>query len=150
MDYWILIIVDIGEKLVPWLITIVLGLLGKYVYAKIKSDHWRDIIGRATAEVFDVVRDVHQVYVKQIRKQNEDGKLTVKEKAIAKELAFKTLKANLGPKGFARLVKVIGGETATVGWAATKIESAVSAIKAVEKPLANPTVPLQIVKKKKK
>lgn len=129
---WTVILVDVGQAVIPWIATFVLGLLGKYVYSKIENETWRGIATRATAEVFDAAQEIHQTYVKQIKKGREDGKLTDGEKAAAKKAAVDTAKANLGMKGFTRLAKVIGGANAAEKYLATKVESAVSSLKAAD------------------
>ena len=126
---WTTIIVDLGQNLVPWLATVLLGLLSKYVYVKIKNDYWRSVVSRATIEVVDAVQAVHQTYVDAIKEGRSDGKLTEKEKTEARIRALKTAKANLGPGGFAKLAKIFGGASAAENWLATKTESVVGTIR---------------------
>lgn len=128
---WNTILVDIGQTAIPWVVTLLVGLLSKYVYSKIQNDYWRGVTERATEEVFAAAQEVHQTYVKGIKAGRADGKLTDGEKAAAKDAALKTAKSNLGSKGFQRLAKVMGGEGAADKWLGTRVESSVSALKSV-------------------
>lgn len=138
---WNIILVDVGQAVVPWAVTFLVGLLSKYVYSKIQSDFWRSVATNATTEVFDAAQEVHQTYIKQIKKGREDGVLTDEERAKAKRMAVETAKSNLGAKGVARLGKIVGAQGVD-NYLSTKVESAVSALKttekAVEKAVANP------------
>lgn len=126
---WTELLASLGAHVVPWALTALLGLLSKLAFDKIKSDKVRRIVRNATAEVFDVVAEVNQTFVKAIKAGNEDGKLTDAEKEQAKDLALEKLKSNLGAKGFERLVRVFGSEDSAHGWLATKLEAAVSEAK---------------------
>lgn len=132
---WNVIIVDIGQAVVPWAVTFLVGLLAKYVYSKIESDFWRGVASRATEEVFDAAQSVHQSYVKGIKAGRADGKLTDEEKATAKRMAVEEAKSNLGAKGVARLGKIVGAQGVD-SYLGTKVESAVSALKTTEKAVA--------------
>jgi len=133
MDWVQILFVDLGQQLIPWVATFVLGILGKYVYSKIGNEYWRNVTSIATQEVFDAAQEIHQTYVKAIKKGRADGQLTGDEKKEASKLAIAAAKSNLGMKGFARLAKVMGGKSAATSYLASKVESSVNAMKVVEK-----------------
>ena len=126
---WLTTLAELGNTVLPWVATLVVGILGKYVWAKIGSDRIRGILDRATQEIFDAVVEVNQAYVSGIRKGREDGSLTQDEKDAARKMALDVAKSNLGPKGFMRLSRVLGGDEAAKSWATTKIEKAVGVLK---------------------
>lgn len=126
---WNTILVDIGGQIIPWAVTGLIALLGKFVYSKMKNDYWKGVAERATTEVLHAAVEVHQTYVAAIKKGREDGKLTAEEQAEAKRRAIETAKANLGIKGLAGLAKVVGGAEAADKWLGTRVESTVSALK---------------------
>lgn len=135
---WITWVVDLGEKVLPWLATILVGLLSKYVWNRISSEYWSGVLNRATTEIFDAAQEVHQTFVAGIKAGRADGTLSDAEKAQAKQSAIDIAKSNLGPKGFARLAKIFGGEGAANSWIGNKVETSVANLKTVEKSLDSP------------
>ena len=109
-------------------LTVVFSLVGvlalRALNAYVKSTYLRDVLVRAGAEAQAAVDEVAQVYVKEIKRANEDGVLTDEEKAKAKAMAVEIFKSNLGKKGLDRLIKVLGMDDLQ-SWISGKIESAV-------------------------
>lgn len=141
-----LVIWDLALKVLPLLGSGVLWLLGKFVYNKIGHEYTREALKRATEEIFTAVEEVGQVYVKQLKKGKEadspgGAELTDAEKENAKRMAIENAKANLGKKGLARLVKVLGGPHVAESWFESKVESAVSNIKRADEIAKQPANP---------
>lgn len=117
-----------GDHVIAWVAAFVVGLIGKWVIAKIDSERVRKYVGRALDEVYDAVGEVWQTYVKGIKEGASDGKLTIGEKRAAKAKAIATARANIGKEGLARLTRILGTD-ALDGWLATKVESTVTKFK---------------------
>lgn len=96
---------------------------------KIKSQRIRDTLLRLGAEMRAVVAETNTVLVDELRKDNEDGKLTAEEKKRAKHMAMEMLKSNLGVKGIKRVTKVLGIESIN-SWLGAHISDTVDSVKA--------------------
>lgn len=135
MNWWDFILVDFGSWFFPFLVTTVLGLLGKYVWDKdkeAKESYWLQVARRATEEALHAGLEIQQTYVKEIKRGREDGKLTTDERSHAINSALDIAKANLGPDGFAKLVKIFKGSTeAADDFLLNRIESQLPVVKAV-------------------
>lgn len=117
-----------GDSAILWAGAALMGLLAKYVIAKIGNENVRKYVGRAVYEVQDAVSEVYQTYVSELKKANADGKLTDQEKKSAKDMALAAAKANIGKKGMARLTRTLGfGDSSEAdAWLGSKIEAAVA------------------------
>lgn len=89
-----------------------------------------EIVGRALREIGDAVREVYQTYVEALKEADRDGKLTTDEKVTAKRMAVAIAKSNIGKKGLARLLRVLGVD-ALDEWIGSKVESAIVGEKVV-------------------
>ncbi len=114
-----------GDSVISWLGALVAAFLIKFIASKISHDKARFIVSNALHEVFEVVAEVEQVYVKALKAANEDGVLTDAEKKEAKAKAMAKLKSNIGAAGLVKLGKVLGIDAEK--WLAGKVESAVHA-----------------------
>lgn len=130
------IISEYGDKIGAALVALV-GVLGsRYVWGRISLAWARTLAQRAYGELTDAVLEVWQTYVSELTKGRADGTLTADEKAEAKRRAIAIAKANLGPKGLARLARALGfgslfgGDPAKAdGWLGSKVETAVATLK---------------------
>ena len=102
------------------------GFLTKWIATKIKNERVAAIIGRVDDVVMKVVRSVFQSYVKEIKRGNEDGKLTKQEKMIARDSAISEAKSYLGLKGLNELRWLLAGTVGSVDdYIGTVVEAAV-------------------------
>jgi hypothetical protein len=122
-----------GDSVIVWVATLVVGLIGKYVLAKIGNETVKKYVGRALDEVYDATGEIHQTYVKALKEANADGKLTAEEKAEAKRMALDVAKANIGSKGLARLGRILGIDSVD-DWLDTKVEASVAKLNGVAVP----------------
>jgi hypothetical protein len=132
-----------GDSAVAWVGAALAVLVIKYVIAKIDNEKVRKYVGRAWVEVRGAVAEVWQTYVSALKEANTDGKLTDDEKAEAKRYALEAAKANIGKKGLARLMRVLGlGDTDELdNWLGNKVETAVDLSKKEGKAAANGGAP---------
>lgn len=137
MDFLYQILVH-GDSAILWAGAALMGLLAKYVIAKIGNENVRKYVGRAVYEVQDAVSEVYQTYVSELKKANADGKLTDSEKKSAKDMALSAAKANIGQKGLNRLTRTLGFGDASEAdaWLGNKIEAAVAKPKLESESLA--------------
>ena len=124
MDILLDILVS-ADTAIAWAATAVVGLIGKFLVDKIKSEKVRLYVGRALDEVYDAVAEVYQVYVAELKEAKADGKLTQEEKDKAKHMAVETAKANIGAKGLARLARVLGIDSIDQ-WLESKVEATIA------------------------
>ena len=119
-----------GDHVVAWVVAALAAFAIKYVLGRIGSERVRSYVERAAREVFNAVEEVWQTYVSALKEANSDGKLTREEKFGARSKAIAIAKANLGKKGLARLVRILGIDPSDLdGWLGTKVESSVNALK---------------------
>lgn len=121
-----------ADSVIMWVGAALLGLLGKYVIAKIGNENIRNYVGRAVLEVSDAVKETYQTYVSALKAANADGKLSEEEQDAAFKMALDIAKSNLGAKGLERLGRILGFGTdaeALDSWLGTKVESAVASLK---------------------
>ncbi|MFA6168485.1 MAG: hypothetical protein WC700_17810 [Gemmatimonadaceae bacterium] len=118
-----------GDKLWTYLgallMTAALALAAKHLSGRLEG-----IVQRALREVGDAVREVYQVYVQALKDGRSDGKLTEAEKVQAKQMAIGIAKANIGQKGLARLLRILGID-ALDGWLGSKVETAIADAKTI-------------------
>ena len=87
-----------------------------------------DIVYRAGDEVMSAVKEVHQVFIDELKKARADGKLTSEEKQQARDMAIAIAKSNLGAKGLKRLAKALGlGDVNS--WLGNRVEESVADLK---------------------
>lgn len=113
-----------GDDAITWVAVALAALVAKYVIAKIDNETVRKYVGRAWTEVKSAVAEVYQTYVAELKAASADGKLTDEEKAEAKKKAIALAKSNIGKKGLARLVRILGID-ALDDWLGTQVEAAV-------------------------
>lgn len=123
-DFIYQLIANHGTTALAWVLTLLGGLLAKYVYHRISNSYARGVIERAWTEVRTAVMEVAQAYVGSLKKGRADGKLTSEEKGNAQILAFETAKRNIGKKGLRRLARVLGLDSVD-DWLKNKIEATV-------------------------
>jgi hypothetical protein len=112
------------------------------INAKVKNEYLRGALARLDAHVFDVVKELQQVEVAQLKEALADGVLSPEEKARLKKTALDKLKSYLGAKGLCELSEVLGfNEGALESFLGTKVESAVHDLRLAETAAssANPT-----------
>lgn len=125
-------LLDSGNDVIVWLAVALVGLISRYVVAKIGSETVRKYVGRALDEVYDAVGEVYQTFVSEIKKGRADGQLTDEEKAEAKAKAIAIAKSNIGAKGLARLGRILGVDIDD--WLGTKVEASVAKLKGPASP----------------
>lgn len=117
-----------GSDVFFWLASVLFTLLMNAVLRLFKAARTRDIIRTALHEIADAVREVAKVYVEDLKAASEDGSLTAEERKVAREMAIKKARENLGPVGLARLGRVLGANGVSLdAWMGNKVESAVQA-----------------------
>lgn len=119
------LIAEYGTTALGWILSGLGLLLAKFVWHRIGNEKVRGILERAWLEVKAAVKEVGQTYVEEVRRAMADGKLTEREKRIAKEEAVKIAKSNIGPKGLKALARALGLESVEA-WLSNKVEAAVS------------------------
>ena len=117
-----------GSDIIWWLLGLLATFAMAYLRGLIKNTKINDIVGRALGEVRDAVREVYQTVVADLKAKSADGKLTDKEKADAKALAIKLVRENIGMKGLAALMRVLGLDDVD-SWLGTKVEAVIDALK---------------------
>lgn len=130
-----------GPDALVWAFAALGALLTKFVFNKMRTGYLADVAQRAWLEVQGAVLEVAQTYSNGIKDGSADGTLTEAERAQAKANAIAIAKANIGPKGLARLGRVLGVNVDS--WLASKTEQAVAVLKTppAAAPLALPTPP---------
>lgn len=94
----------------------------------VKSTWVQSMLARLIHEADAAVREVAQTYTDELVKASIDGSLTDEEKREARRRAVATLKANLGTKGWHRLMRILGIEDEE-RYAVTQVEAAVNRAK---------------------
>lgn len=106
-----------------------IGFVGyRYGLELFKSQRVRRLITRFAIEARAVVVETNSEYVDELKRANEDGKLTKEEKAVAMSKAIDKLRSNLGAKGIARLMKVLDIQGLDA-WLATHLSGMVEDVK---------------------
>lgn len=126
---WTQRLLDLGAQLLPWVGSVLMALLTRYVFKKTKNESVSNLLARATAEIGDVAKEVAQVYVDALKKGTADGKLTDQEKRMAKNIALQKIKDNLGPTLIPRLIAVLGDANKMESWIETKLEASIRELK---------------------
>jgi len=105
-------------------------LLADLIRAKTRNEYLSSVLVRLNVAVLDVVKAIEQNVVKEIKRANEDGKITDEEKQTIKSIALNSVKSYLGVKGLAQLGKILGLDSNAIdSMIETKIESAVLDLK---------------------
>ncbi|HET6613673.1 MAG TPA: hypothetical protein VFG83_16855 [Kofleriaceae bacterium] len=123
-DFLYQLIANHGTTALAWVLTLLGGLLAKYVWHRISNSYARGVVERAWTEVRTAVMEIAQTYAGSIKKGREDGKLTSQEKGKAQMLAIETAKRNIGPKGLRRLARILGIDSVD-DWIRNKVEATV-------------------------
>lgn len=110
-----------GSILVELLFGIIFGVfvrrLDKHLWLK-------GFMDRLGVEAKDVVMEMNQTFVDQLRIAKEDGVITSAERAEAFSMALAKLKSNIGPKLLERAARVLGYDDAGMDrLLGTKIEA---------------------------
>lgn len=117
------LVAEYGMSVLTWVLTLLSGLLARWVWVQITNSYVRGVLERTWVEVQAAVREVGQTYTDVLRQGNEDGVLTPEERAEARTQAIAIIKSNLGRKGLKRLMRIVGGDLDQ--WLGTQVESAV-------------------------
>jgi hypothetical protein len=100
--------------------------LAQLIRAKVRSEYLSQVLIRLDEAIFTSVKAVQQSVVDEIKAASADGKITDDEKKRIKEKAIATVKAHLGTKGVADVVKILGLEGGALdGLLSSKVEAAV-------------------------
>jgi hypothetical protein len=102
---------QILTAVVPLVVTL-LGVVGSWLIAavrsKVKSEQARGMLLRLSEQASDVVLELEQGAVAKLRDLSADGKLDAGDIAQLKELSIKKFKQQLGARGKADALKVLG------------------------------------------
>lgn len=118
------LIADHGMTVLLWVLSILGGLIARYVVQRIQNSFAQGVVSRAWSEIRDAVLEVAQTFVDDLKLARDDGKLTARERQLAKARAIETAKSNIGAKGLQRLARILGLENVD-DWIGTKVESVV-------------------------
>jgi hypothetical protein len=98
-------------QLVPLVVTL-LGLLGSWlivaIRSKVKSEQARGMLLRLSEQASDVVLELEQGAVAKLRELSADGKLDAADIQQLKELSIQKFKQQLGTRGKADALRVLG------------------------------------------
>jgi hypothetical protein len=87
------------------------------------------VLGRARGLSYDVVSELNQTVVEQLKAAAADGKLTKDEAGDLLDAAVERIKASLGTKALRLLTKQLGSMEQVEGLLETLVESAVRSLK---------------------
>ena len=102
---------DIFSYLVLAVLTLLgalLGLLSRWIGAKTGSEKAEVAARRLSTALMDAVKATWEVYVKEIKRGRQDGKLTEDEKKSARKMAIGYAKVYLGPRGITLVLESLG------------------------------------------
>ena len=125
-----------GDKIAAWALALLSSVLTGYVVRRYLRGIAADILARAVSEIIDAVAEVKQTFVDSLKDAAADGRLTQPEMKEARERAIVVAKANIGPKGLARLGRILGVDSLEQ-WLTTKVEAVVAGSKIA--PVAPPS-----------
>jgi hypothetical protein len=133
-DFLYALFIEYGTQTISWLLAAVLGpLLARLLAGYVKNQRIVGVLNRLGGLVHDVVAEVTQTFVEELKRGRADGKLTIVERKEAKRRALMALKQYLGSRGIAELLRVIGlPEPALDAWLSTRIESELVRAKLVQ------------------
>jgi len=96
------------------------------IRARIQNEYLRGLLLRLDDAVLTAVKNLEQSTVEQIKVASADGKITDAEKQQIRAAALAAVKSNLGAKGRAEVVRILGlADEGMDGLLSSKIEAAV-------------------------
>jgi hypothetical protein len=101
-------ILDAAVPLVVTLVGILFSWLTATIRSKVKSEQARGMLLRLSEQARDVVLELEQSVVTKLRELSADGKLDASDVKLLNAQALDSLKAQLGKKGRADALKVLG------------------------------------------
>lgn len=99
------------NTLVPVLVALLTALIGVATQAlrsKLHSEQAREVLDRLSSQARDVVLELEQTWVGNLRAAAEDGKLDGRDVTKLKEEALANLRRYLGTRGKADALRVLG------------------------------------------
>jgi len=126
------LVIEYGPAVLSWLLVALAGALARYVIPHVKNVYVAGVLQRAWTEIQGAVMEVAQTFADAKKAARSDGKLTDDERMAARDLALSIAKENIGPKGPARLARILDLPLDT--WLTGKTEQAVKALKAATVP----------------
>ena len=113
--------IDLVTPLLMALVAYGVHQASAWLKARTTNELAHGIISRLDEAIVEVVREMHQTAVAQLKEAAADGKLSKSEAGKIRDTAIAKVRSYLGPKGVAELQRIVGPDIKAI--IETKIES---------------------------